>query len=550
MKNAEKLASAGDLAGAFKAYIAIHKQFPKNPSPLSRAHQVAADMNKPDLVAAVLSKLIALSPRNPALRQQFGHALFRCGRVGDAILAFRSGHELAPDNVETIINLAALCTAHGRHKEGLKYYSLLKDHPNKMAISQKVWADYAHAIAIGSFNFARTIEALEEAEKYVTDDAQALRSLARTADQASTFDYAHRYFSRYANQIGDTSLDLPCWLEWCRCLAMAGKDDQLAAVSERAITALEQKLTASTNAGEKDAIAILVARIKHLCGEEWQDELAQAVPQRSSQANNAVTCTEQAISDQFASSRKNWSRKIKGKDVCILLSGPSLALLGKVEKDISKWTNASFATVNSFGDKYDTWLKPAGQKAEILALLGGAEFTEAQDRILAALQEPDAPVIMTMAPIAGALPKGKQFLDNKTNLVFAFSRQNLPPSKDNMLRFEITNTLSLLIPMLIAAEPRRIFLFGADGGDPDLTMETYKGDIAASGTEVGGENYLLLLSEEARLCDNILEFQIPLTARLYGVDIPPIYNVGTRSNYKLFEMMDIKEASRELSQGA
>src|SRR5262249_47230886 len=59
-------------------------------------------------------------------------------------------------------------------------------------------------------------------------------------------------------------------------------------------------------------------------------------------------------------------------------------------------------------------------------------------------------------------------------LLFAQHSDGGPPLPSRPLHFENGSSLSLLIPLLLFARPRRIFLFGADGGlNPSFSKRPY-----------------------------------------------------------------------------
>ena len=143
-----------------------------------------------------------------------------------------------------------------------------------------------------------------------------------------------------------------------------------------------------------------------------------------------------------------------------------------------------------------------------------------------------------------------------------------PPLPSRPLHFENGPSVSLLIPLLLFARPRRIFLFGADGGsNPSFSKRPYfyydDYDAAAEPQEFlnrpGMASFKGLprkLDEYNRRQhinaingDRVIDFAFRSLEAHFGIQIPPIFNVCPHSTHRVFPRIDIDDALAKLAHG-
>jgi len=143
-----------------------------------------------------------------------------------------------------------------------------------------------------------------------------------------------------------------------------------------------------------------------------------------------------------------------------------------------------------------------------------------------------------------------------------------PPLPSRPLHFENGSTLSLIIPLLLFARPRRIFLFGADGGsNPSFSKRPYfyydDYDADAGPQEFLNRSDMIsfrklprrLEEHNRRLLINAINADRVISSALrslevnFGIQAPPIFNVCPHSTHRVFPRIDIDSALAELARG-
>jgi len=134
------------------------------------------------------------------------------------------------------------------------------------------------------------------------------------------------------------------------------------------------------------------------------------------------------------------------------------------------------------------------------------------------------------------------------------------------LHFENGPTVSLLIPLLLFARPRRIFLFGADGGsNPSFSKRPYfyyqdydadagphefldrPGMISFKGLPRKLERYNRRQQINAINGDRVIDFAFRSLEAHFGIQVPPIFNVCPHSTHRVFPRIDIDDALAKLA---
>src|SRR5262249_50925607 len=143
-----------------------------------------------------------------------------------------------------------------------------------------------------------------------------------------------------------------------------------------------------------------------------------------------------------------------------------------------------------------------------------------------------------------------------------------PPLPSRPLHFENGPTVSLLIPLLLFARPRRIFLFGADGGSnpsfskrPYFYYDDYDADVEPqeSLNRPGMVSFKRLPRKFAKYNrrqhinaingDRVIDFAFRSLEAHFGIQVPPIYNVCPHSTHRIFPRINIDNALAELADG-
>jgi len=136
------------------------------------------------------------------------------------------------------------------------------------------------------------------------------------------------------------------------------------------------------------------------------------------------------------------------------------------------------------------------------------------------------------------------------------------------LHFENGPSVSLLIPLLLFARPRRIFLFGADGGsNPNLSKRPYfyyddydadvepqeslnrPGMVSFKGVPRKLDEYNRRQHINAINGDRVIDFAFRSLEAHFGIQVPPIFNVCPHSTHRIFPRINIDDALAALADG-
>jgi hypothetical protein len=143
-----------------------------------------------------------------------------------------------------------------------------------------------------------------------------------------------------------------------------------------------------------------------------------------------------------------------------------------------------------------------------------------------------------------------------------------PPLPSRPLHFENGPSVSLLIPLLLFARPRRIFLFGADGGsNPSFSKRPYfyyddydadaepqeflnrPGMVSFKGLPRKLDEYNHRQHVNAINGDRVIDFAFRSLEAHFGIQVPPIFNVCPHSAHRIFPRIDIDDALARLADG-
>ena len=137
------------------------------------------------------------------------------------------------------------------------------------------------------------------------------------------------------------------------------------------------------------------------------------------------------------------------------------------------------------------------------------------------------------------------------SLLYFYSDRPVPALPTDPLHVMPGNSLSVLLPLLVAAAPGRIFLFGADGGAPRGKSETYfakTGGVAEASARTIAEVHHRL-ANEAWECDQNVGLSMRAIAELHGLPLPEVYNCCPDSNHRLFPRIDFERGLAMLEAG-
>jgi len=247
---------------------------------------------------------------------------------------------------------------------------------------------------------------------------------------------------------------------------------------------------------------------------------------------------------------KNLRAKIAGRDVCIVLPGPSVKQLAPHAANIKrKSPDVIFAAVNKVSQIQDTILN--GTELDIFACVTGETIRPQEEMLWKFMKQKNNPMLissdislksLSRLPDAPLGPSTLALSDGKTS----------PSTPEHPLRNQGINGLYALMMVLLIGKPKRIFLFGADGASSAKSDYFFamKGEekmkTDSDLTRSDARNVRLIL-DSLRFSLH-MPFQLANTACLFGVDIPEIYNINADSKITNFEQIPIEQAVSMLTE--
>ena len=251
-------------------------------------------------------------------------------------------------------------------------------------------------------------------------------------------------------------------------------------------------------------------------------------------------------------------RLVGGRDIALLLYGPSVK---RLEKDIGslREVDVCFASVNKFDEVEDKLLRPIGRQLELLVTSNPSDIRQRWPAYYDYLMRGSDNMLLATNYVLSSLQPpfsvDRHFFDLfDRKLLFFEADSQLPSTPIAPLHLLAGNTLSITLPLLALAEPKRIFIFGADGGgspdsEPGKDAYFFGETEEIDGTAKRQREAIRRLLNDAFFCDRITPFSIMAMTKLFRSPLPEIYNCCPHSSYLAFKRVSCDEGLRLLRQG-
>jgi tetratricopeptide (TPR) repeat protein len=261
---------------------------------------------------------------------------------------------------------------------------------------------------------------------------------------------------------------------------------------------------------------------------------------------------------------------VDSRDVFVLLQGPSFATFAARLHEFAGFEFA-IATLNSF-PPVEQELRRINRHADILLFTQPGSIRSWHPELMKFLarSSPNL-VVANHYALTGLSEFGmseKEFVARHDKRLLLVHSDGGPPLPSRPLHFENGPSGSLLIPLLLFARPRRIFLFGADGGsnpsfskrpyfyyeDYDADVEPQKflnrpGMVSFKGLPHKLDEYNRRQHINAINGDRVIDFAFRSLEANFGIQVSPIFNVCPHSNHQIFPRIDIDNAVAKLAEG-
>lgn len=515
----------GNLALAELAYLKLSAAHPSAEAH-AQVYEVAAARTNYALARRALEAVVGCEPHNAAALEQLAALRAGTGDAPGAIDALRRALMIDPKN-------PALATA----------YAVLSQHA----------LDHLHEVP----------DLLARAAGLDTDGAH-LEQIVDASIYQQRYQDAEHFIGVYQARAGSLNPQMLRYLG----VALAGQDrpDEAREVFSAAIDACNAALPAQTPSAAEwramdDAESARVyelyafrARLEHEAGQS-SSALGTYAILRDAGIARGLAYPNAGHADA-AARLEDLRRLVAGRDLVMLCHGHSLGDFSARIGELGK-RKPAFSSLNRFGVVEREVLGPAQRGLDIVLALGAGSLRGTLTHLKPFLQQARRTMAITSpAALTAAFdPESRAaFLAVNGPRVMSVAGNALRSvTPDDPLGTIQEGTLLAALPLLVAAQPKRLFLIGADYGVPtDKTTSHFVGQSGIGGRSETGvvafggntqlrENFETAMRHDAAVCDRDLAFQIGAMATLHGFAPPPVFNVSANSRLQSLPKISLDE---------
>jgi tetratricopeptide (TPR) repeat protein len=553
---------------AFARYMAAHARYPLAARITAAAlHSIAAvarAAGRERGAEEMLRRVIARWPHVVALRLALAELLHATTgfRLQEAETTALDALRLSPSDSELLLVLARIQVDLRRFEDAAETVErLLAIDPENAA----AWFEYGTILRNSYVRTGRAADAFARAGDLAGSDAHLVERLARQFLHDLDHAKAAGYFERLFVLDPNARQDPQTMRRYAAALRGCGRSDEARMLVDAALDRCR------TRAAKADR-------------DEWEkvrreEALLLLEAGRRAQAEAALRSIREAVNgagprydrpEYLPATARQLARlaeMVGSRDVLILLQGPSYAdFIARM--DAFADIDCAIATLSAF-PPIEQSLTQIKRQVDILLITHPSSIRSWRAEFDEFLRRPACNLVLTTRYALSGLfesgiDEGEFIVRHDKRLLFAH-HQHGPPLPDSPLHFETGNSLTLLLPLLLLGRPRRIFIFGADGGAnphfrkrPYFYYDDYDAGAAAqsflSRPDVVSFRGLPDRLEEANRrfyidavdADRVLEAAMLSLAAVFNVPMPPIFNVCPHSSHRLFIRIDIEEALARL----
>ena len=516
-----------------------------------RAAEAAMTASRFDIADRLYVEIIRLVPDNAILRLNHSYALNKLDRLIEACDQVTAACDLAPDLIAAQTFRGYLCHVLNRYDEAAEAFGhSASGQPN----SARAWLSYAEALTASYSRFEEAPAVLAKTTALAADDQDLQIAIANLHLGSGRYAEAEALLTKVLD--GDVNAKrspmLNIWLGYV--VRAQGRETEAATYYLNALAMCEHLGQDGGNA-QSITYRSISAFVLHAMG---KSATAEAVYDGLCPPD--MPTSEYVYDHEFYLPHSHQriervTRLVGGRDIMLLLYGPSARELATRTAEFRD-LDVCFASVNKFNEVERGLLAPAGRALDLVVSGNANDLRQRWPAFEAYLRRPAENMLMLTEFATAALPQpycsGTRFVDEfDSKLLYFHSGGPLPLSPIAPLSFLGGNTLSITLPLLVLGGPRRIFIFGADGGaqpdgDRDGDAYFFGETVEVDASERRRREANRRFAVEARQSDHNTPFSVMAMAKLFHRTPPEIFNCCPHSNYRAFPRISVDEGLRLL----
>jgi tetratricopeptide (TPR) repeat protein len=518
-------------------------------------HQVEAE----DL----LREAILAEPHLAAPRLALADFLLAAQRYAEAEAVAAAAVECCPSSPEPRLVLARIQFQLRRFEHAASTIEAL------LAIAPGhawAWFEYGKVLRSSFHRLGHADRAFERAGDLAGKDSALLAGVAQQFLYDLNYEKAAKFYERLLNVVPGMRENFVICRHYATSLREIGRTDEAADLT---VTALESCRSAAKRAATEEGLELLKLEESLLLREAGRSEASDQALRSIKRIAVSGPCYEHPEYLPRTPERLDRLAEIVGsRDVFVMLQGPSFATFAARLEEFADFEFA-VATLNSF-PPVEQELRRIDRHADVLFFAQPGSVRSWHSELMAFLARPYANLVVTNRyALYGFSEFGvseSEFIARHDKRLLLVHSDGGPPLPSRPLHFENGSSLSLLIPLLLFARPRRIFLFGADGGlNPSFSKRPYfyyddydaeaepqaflnRSDMVSfTGLPGRLEEHNRRLRIDAINADRVMGAALRSLEANLGIQIPPIFNVCPHSIHRVFPRIDIDTALAELA---
>jgi tetratricopeptide (TPR) repeat protein len=429
------------------------------------------------------------------------------------------------------------------------------------------WFEYGKILRNSYYHLGLADQAFERAADLSGNDSALLAAIAQQFLYDLDYGKAARFYGRLLNLIPSMWENFVICRHYARCMRKIGRTKEAANI----IVIARESCRIAAERAKGEGLELIKLEESLLLLEAGQlDESDRALRSIKRIAASAPCYDRPEYLPRTPARLQRLAEIVDSRDIFVLLQGPSFATFAARLDEFADFEFA-VATLNSF-PPVEREMRRIDRHADVLLFAQPGSIRSWHSELMEFLSRPSPNlVVANRYALSGFSEFGateSEFTACHDKRLLLIHSDGGPPLPSRPLHFENGSSLSLLIPLLLFARPRRIFLFGADGGsNPSFSKRPYfyydDYDADAESQEFLNRSEMISfrglprrLEEHNRRqhinainADRVISSALRSLETNFGIQVPPIFNVCTHSTHKIFPRIDIDSALAELSGG-